>query len=61
MEWVSVETMKPDTFGWYMVSIRAWVTMAWFDIDGWSDFASCAAKSEQVTHWAKLPPPPKED
>ena len=59
-EWISVKERLPKQFGWHLVHIRGWVTMAWFDADGWGDFQTCVAKPEQVTHWMPLPEPPQD-
>lgn len=71
MEWVSVEERLPDSKGRYLVVSK--MNMAnggvWENEENDSEknmvvayYDSCGNfNCPYVTHWAKLPPPPKED
>ena len=57
--WINAKELTPNRFGWYLVCVRGWVTLAWFDSDGWSDLQTIVATPEEISHWMDLPAPPE--
>lgn len=67
MKWIPVTERLPETFGEYIVTVKALTGELYSDYADFDPFAKIwktglyMCPDEKVTHWMELPEPPEEE